>query len=230
MRESFDSQTYYHIYNRGVDKRILFEDERDYRRFYESMYLLTDKNFKHPGGNTTYPDMLLAGAEVLSMDRQPLVSVVAFCLMTNHFHMLVKAIEPDGISRYYQRLGNGYAHYFNLRHARSGRLFESPFKAVPVDTEEHLQLLPRYIHLNALDKTSHAWRDGQSPDWEQAGPFLSEYQWSSHSLYAGNEQLLPLVDENAVRKWFPTSQEYDSYLKVSTIFGEELTFVRHLAT
>ena len=228
MREPFDSNAYYHVYNRGVDKRVIFFGEEDFRRFYESMYLFSDRRYVHAGGWSIEKDMLLSGAEVYALDREPLVSVIAYCLKSNHFHLLMRQHVPDGISRFLHRLGMGYANYFNLKYERSGRLWEGPFKAKPVDTLEHLQLLPRYIHLNALDGTDTRWRDSDGEtDWVRATEVLRAYPWSSHHLYAGRAQRFPLLDESVIRAWFPTAADYEAYLCLPRAYGqEELTFTR----
>ncbi len=227
MREPIVSNSYYHVYNRGVDKRVIFLDEHDYHRFYESMYLFNDLNYKHRGGTEIEREALLAGHEVYSYGREPLVSIVSFCLRPTHFHLLLKQTVPEGISKFLHRVGMGYANYFNIRYDRKGRLCEGPFKAKPVDSEEHLQLLPRYIHLNALDGSPFEWRDGGHTNWDGgAERKLNEYRWSSHPVYLKNKQRLPVVDEEIVRKWFATKEAYLQYLKVPTFFGaEEPSFV-----
>lgn len=230
MREPFDSMAYYHVYNRGVDKRVLFQEERDFQRFYNSLYLFNDVDYRHPG-RTIEKDTLLAASGMLSELRTTHVSIVAFCLMNNHFHILMKATNPGGISKFLHKLEMGYSKGFNKKYDRTGALFESAFKAEPVDFEEHLQLLPRYIHLNALDGTGHSWRNGQKPEWKAADKLLDAYRWSSHSAFARQEQDLPVVDMAIVQEWFPTPQEYFEYLRVPTVYGAEApTFARHSVT
>lgn len=106
----------------------------------------------------------------------------------------------------------GYTKYFNLKHERTGRLFESSYQLKPADHEGHMEHLPRYIHLNALDGTTFSWRDGQTPDWDKALVALEKYPWSSHSAYMQNPQTLPVVDELFVTTTFPSPTEYVAYL------------------
>lgn len=220
MREPFDSQAYYHVYNRGVDKRNIFEDTADIQRFYNSLYLLNDEDYKHPG-TLLEKEALISAAGMLAWDRNTHVSIAAFCLMTNHFHLLLKTTVPGGISKFLHKLEMSYSKGFNEKYGRTGALFEGAFKAKPVDREEHLQLLPRYIHLNALDGTACHWREGQVPDWSTAEKLLDAHHWSSHSAYAQGEQDLPVVDMSIVRKWFPTAEEYSAYLSIPTVYGSE---------
>jgi putative transposase len=227
MREPFDPSAYYHVYNRGVDKRNIFGDQEDVQRFYNSLYLLNDENYRHPG-RLLQKEALISAAGMLAEDRKRHVSIAAFCLMTNHFHLLIKATGSDGISRFLHKLEMSYAKGFNEKYDRTGALFEGAFKAKPVDFEEHLQLLPRYIHLNALDGTQHAWRNGKSPDWEKAALALNGYRWSSHEAYAMRDQDLPVVDMDIVSEWFPSPEDYISYLRIPTVYGaEDPTFASH---
>ncbi len=194
------------------------------------MYLFNDVDYRHPG-RPIEKDAMLAASGMLSEFRTTHVSIVSFCLMSNHFHILMKAANPNGISKFLHKLEMGYSKGFNKKYSRTGALFESEFKAKPVDSQEHLQLLPRYIHLNVLDATPHKWRDGNKPDWPVADKSLNEYRWSSHAAYARQEQDLPVVDMDIVKKWFPTPQDYLEYLRVPTYHGaEELTDVRHSVT
>jgi putative transposase len=221
MREPFDSAAIYHIYNRGVDKRVIFSSQNDFQRFYESLYLFNNRNYRHPGGNSIENSLQLAGSEVLADERDRFVQVIAFCLKPNHYHLLLKQLHPGGISDFLHRLAMGYTKYFNLKHERTGRLFESSYKLKPADWQEHLDLLPRYIHLNVLDGTPLEWRlRDRTIDWNQALEILNRYPWSSHSVYMYGMQLLPVVDETAVRELFPDGDAYWKYITNSPSLGD----------
>lgn len=212
MREPFDSRCYYHVYNRGVDKRPIFLDEGDFRRFYESMYLFNDANYRHLSSRPEHKELLLSSHEMFFVDRDPDVRIVAFCLLNNHFHLLLLQIRADGISKFLHRLSMGYVRYFNLKYHRTGSLFEGAFKAKPVDFEEHLEILPRYIHLNALDGSSLAWRGGEILSYELVRTLLDNYKWSSHHAYTDKGQALPVVDDEEIRKRFRNTGDYWNYL------------------
>lgn len=205
--------SYYHVYNRGVDKRQIFQSERDYERFLESMYLFNDRKYTHQRGDADIKASLLSCHEVLALEREPLVKVLSYELSPNHFHLFMKQNMPGGMAKFFQKLASGYTRYFNLTNGRTGRLFESSYKAQPTDFEEHKYHIPRYIHLNALDGTDLAWRDGKITDWERASAILDAYPWSSHHVYAGKEQVLPIVDEDEIRALFPEPELYWAYLK-----------------
>ena len=87
--------------------------------------------------------------ELDGKERQPLVSIISFCLIPNHFHSFLRQETDQGISKFLHRLSMGYTKYFNLRYSRTGHLFESAYKIVPVEQDAHFTHLSRYIHLNA---------------------------------------------------------------------------------
>ncbi|MBI4135819.1 transposase [Candidatus Uhrbacteria bacterium] len=206
----FVNGQFYHIFNRGTEKRVIFQDNADFRRFYESMYLFNDGNFSNPGGRSSLRD----GVPSLRDDtRDPFVQVVSFCLLPNHFHMLLGPLKDGGITEFMYRLGMGYARYFNKRYERTGRLFEGTFKAVHVARDAQFLHLPRYIHLNALDLTHYNWREGKIQNWIAAEKFLDQYPWSSHPVYCGQNQQLPIVDRGVMAEIFPTPDAYRKFLR-----------------
>ena len=213
MAKEFSNDFYYHAYNRGVDKRAIFQDTLDFQRFYWSLYLFNDANYKNPGNDPYYNDVLLAGAEQLAQDRDQLVKIISFCLLPNHFHLLVKQVKDGGVSKFFQKLGIGYVKYFNRKYERTGHLFEMNFKAIATDSDTHLFHLPRYIHLNAIDYSPLPWREGHIDDWARAQRILEGYPWSSHDAYMGRPQQLPVVDEEEVRNLFKSPEDYMQYLE-----------------
>lgn len=204
---------YYHIFNRGVDQRVIFQDENDYWRFTAGMFLFADEKFKNPGTKSWLQKDMLDSLLETERGRKPMVEVISYCLLPNHFHMLLRQLSDNGVERYLHKLGMAYARYFNHRYQRSGRLFENPYKSVLVDNDPQFYHLPRYIHLNILDLTGFRWRDGVVDDWEKAFRFMDEYRWSSHRVYNGFEQELPVVDEMKVREPYGAPSEYREYLK-----------------
>ncbi len=125
---------YYHIYNRGVEKRDIFMDDQDYRVFlgYLKLYLDPDQKKR--------PDNL----PELSKE----IDLLAYCLMPNHFHLLVRQNTAEGITKLMKSIGTKYAMYFNTRHNRVGSLFQGTYKAVLAESDEQIMHLTRYIHLN----------------------------------------------------------------------------------
>lgn len=131
----------YHIYNRGVDKRIVFNDKVDFFRFHQSMQLF---NSLEQSGSIYE----LCWKEDWIDNQIPLVRIHAYCLLNNHFHLLLTQVTDGGISEFMKRLGGGYTSYFNERHERSGALFQGKFKRVHCSSNEKLLHLATYINLN----------------------------------------------------------------------------------
>src|SRR3989338_5121487 len=147
----FENEHFYHIYNRGVEKRDIFIDKNDYLRFLEGL-----KEFNNPEMVTLRDPPPYRG---LTSVRKKLVRIHAFCLMPNHFHLLLEQIADNGIPLFMQKLGTGYTMYFNLVNQRVGGLFQGTFKAKIIENETYLMHLLRYIHLNPIELVEAKWKE-----------------------------------------------------------------------
>jgi putative transposase len=178
------------------------------------MYLFNDENFCNPGGFSSLRDVNNLKRLLETGDKRTrLVNILSYCLVPNHFHLLLEQLVNDGIPKFMHCLGMGYALYFNKRYDRTGRLYESTFKAILVERDAQFIHLPRYIHLNALDLTNLNWRDGKVDNWEEAEQFLDSYKWSSHLVYNGENQFLPVVERSILNELLPNSKSYRAFLK-----------------
>lgn len=154
---SFDPNFYYHVYNCGVEKRRTFLNERDYQRFLGAAeYYLHDQGISYvqfqelnERAITLYRKLNPEGLETLR------VKIVAFCLMPNHFHFLIKPAKDGGISRFISDITNSYTKYFNIKNKRVGNLFQGTFKAKPITSEASFLQVSRYIHLNPDDPNTY---------------------------------------------------------------------------
>lgn len=140
---------YYHIYNRGVDKRAVFVDVQDADRFLESMKAF---NAVLPIGSL-YELSFLSANPKLGGSTAKLVETIAYCLNPNHYHFILRQKVDGGISEFMKRLNGGYTWYFNNRRKRNGALFQGRFRSVHVDSNEYLLHLSAYVNLN--DKVHH---------------------------------------------------------------------------
>lgn len=141
----FANQEVYHIFNRGVEKRVTFEDKRDLERFTQT---LDYYRFQNPPSRFSFRKRPKLTKK--SGDTTLLVEILCYCLMPNHFHLLLKQIEKNGITTFLSKVTNSYTKYFNTKHKRVGPLFQGTFKAVRVEDDEQLVHVSRYIHLNPL--------------------------------------------------------------------------------
>jgi len=144
---------YYHVFNRGVDKRTVFQDAQDFDRFLLS---LVDFNSVEPIGSIyeysfqKKPQLGNLVSKSKKKEKKPLVELVAYCLNKNHFHLILKQCIERGIEKFMHRLGLGFTKYFNERYKRNGSLFQGPFKAVHIESNEQLIHLSAYVNLNNL--------------------------------------------------------------------------------
>ncbi|MDP3935074.1 MAG: transposase [Candidatus Giovannonibacteria bacterium] len=135
---------FYHIYNRGVDKRNIFADTTDLKRFFQSM---DEFNTLEPIGSL-YENSFLTKEVLTKRKIKRLVNFVAYCLNPNHYHYILEEAAENGISQFMHRLSGGYTWYFNQRHKRSGSLFQGTFKAKYIDSNEYLLRTSIYVNLN----------------------------------------------------------------------------------
>jgi len=205
----------FHILNRGVDKRNIFLDDQDYFRFIHDLFEFNDIN---PAFNLGY---LLSRNKNQSIDfrnqydkkpRKLIVEILAFCLMPNHFHLLVKQKENGGITKFMRKLGAGYANYFNQKYERTGTLFQGKYKAVLVNREAHFIHLPYYIHFNPLDLLMPEWRTEKIKNYQKAIKFLESYRWSSHPDYIGKKNFPSVTQREFLLKIFGGPKNYKKEL------------------
>ena len=157
---------FYHIYNRGLAKQEIFLDKNDYLRMLSTFSFYLEKIPKAKYSITKKEEL---NKILLCLPSEPLAQISAYCLMPNHFHLILKQIDEKGISEFMRKSLNSYTRYFNTKSNRIGPIFQGKFKAVLISSDEQLIHLSRYIHLNpfvaGLAKTPQ------------------EYAWSSYNLY-----------------------------------------------
>jgi len=162
-REKFAIGEYYHIYNRGVDKRETIKNPTDAKRFFQSLKFF---NSKEP-----VKSLRQVISDKNSTNRKvsdALVEIVCYALNPNHFHFLLKEINDGGISEFMKRIGGGYTWYFNNKYKRSGSLFQGTFKSVRIESNEQLLHLSVYINLNwKVHKISGLTAGVEKSSWDE---------------------------------------------------------------
>ncbi len=202
----------YHIYNRGVEKRNIFLDDQDHYRFIHDLYEMNNKNAVKNSGyhfNITgfHQDSLsLPDKESPRAKRMPMVDILAFALMPNHFHLLLMQKSDRGIVRFMQKIGTGYTMYFNKKYKRVGGLFQGRFKAKVIKDESHYYQLPFYLHANPLGL--HLNKD-KKQSINSSLNFLEKYRWSSFMDYAGIKNFPSVINKEVFNSFF--SKEKTSY-------------------
>ena len=202
----FSEGEYYHVYNRGVDKRDIFLVGDDSRRFQKLLYV----------ANST------KGVEMRIVKNLPLekieigekiVAVGAYCLMPNHFHILMKEITQGGISSFMSKLSTGYSMYFNTVNKRSGALFQGAFKAEHVDNDEYLKYLYSYIHLNPVKLIDPTWKELGICDVKKTRTYLENYHSSSYLDYLGVDRDQKLIlSKSEFPDYFDKPKDFQEYV------------------
>ncbi len=185
----------YHIYNRGNSKQTIFHDQEDYFRFIKLLFLSNGKNnFK----------IHLIDNNIYDFDRgEQIVDIGAYCLMPNHFHLLVKQTSDEGISKFMQKISTGYSMYYNKKYKRTGGLFEGKFKSKHAGKDNYLKYLFSYIHLNPIKLIDPEWKENGIKDKGHALSFLDQYKFSSYQDFSGsNRPQNKIINTNAFPNYF----------------------------
>ena len=140
--------------------------------------------------------------------------LVSFCLMPNHFHLIVKEVEENGTARYMQRVLNSYTKYYNTKYNKSGHLFQGPYKAVHIKNNNQLLYLSSYIHRNPRELKE--WLNKENI-----------YQWSSYQDFVNKNRFEELLVLDIINEQFRNKEDYDKFIKTSTakLFNEELDWI-----
>jgi putative transposase len=208
----------YHVYNRGIDKRLITADKWDYRRLVKTLWFYRWQNSKIKLSTflSAKSDNKIALLEVLN-SLHFRVEILAYCIMPNHFHLLIRQLEDNGISKFIGDVENSYTRYFNLTQNRLGALLLNQFKAVRIEDIEQLLHLSRYIHLNPLTS------------WILIKPEeLDTYEWSSWNEYMGQEVRITLCNTNPVLQEFRSRNEYRKFVLDQVDYQRELDAIKHL--
>lgn len=207
---------YYHVFNRGVNKRYIFKSKFEYSRFVLSLKFYN---------SLEYPIRFSMFTKLASDQRQEIWNrlqkektnsdIISYCLMPNHFHLLLKQNTENGISKFLANLQNSYARYFNIKNERTGPLFQGQFKAVKIDSEEQLLHVSRYIHLNpyssAIIKTSND---------------LLSYPWSSFQEYISSVKF-PICKKDDILVNFKQNS-YKDFVLDNAEYQKSLEDIKHL--
>lgn len=199
----FSIGEFYHVYNRGTDKRIIFNDQYDKQRFVHLLYLCNSQR------NIVFRDILVEEVYQQELDGA-IVDIGAYCLMPNHFHLLIHEKVEGGISLFMLKLLTAYATYFNKKYERTGSLFEGKFKATHADSDEYLKYLFSYIHLNPVKTIDPKWKENGISSREKAKRYLSLYTHSSYLDYLEIKRVEGVIlNKEAFPEYFDSLQKFE---------------------
>ncbi len=193
---------FFHIYNRGNSKQVIFKDAADYSRFQQMLYAMNAQE---------KVSLRLIEKDVMyRYDRgQQLVYIGAYCLMPNHFHILLTPAVEKGIQTFMQKISTGYSMYFNKRYERTGSLFEGRFKSLHVDSDEYLKYLFSYIHLNPLKLIEPLWKEKGLENIVDGKKYLDDYFFSSYSDFSGkSREESAILNKDRTPEYFPNEHMF----------------------
>jgi len=198
---------FYHVFNRGAERKKIFIVGRDYDRFLRTLryYNKSEKKVRYSRFNPSIHKY---------DDTEKMVNIIAYCLMPNHFHLLLRQVQDNAISKLIGQVCNSYTKYFNIKRKRFGRLFHGNFKAVRIENDSQLLHVSRYIHLN---------------------PFVAKivkepknYQFSSYREYI-NSDLKQICDgKDYILSHFRREGAYADFVSDHMEYAESLAAIKHL--
>lgn len=213
----------YHALNRGVDGRDLFKDDQDRIRFVHDLFEFNDQK---PAPHVHTPQRI--GGFVNPHIRKRLVDIHGWCLMKNHYHLILSERIDGGLSLFLRKLNVGYANYFNERYSRTGTLFQGRTKKIPVEHQSHFLYLLHYVHLNPLDYLSGSqnWRERSKSGIKsssEAVQYLTTYRWSSYLDYVGQKNFPSILSASLFKNSLGNYQrEIIGFLKDAEYEGSDL--------
>ena len=202
----FIPNEYYHCYCRGTEKRKVFLSKTDYQRFIHLLFVCNSKKIIHLSDHKKK-----SFAEIFEIEREEtLVEIGAYCLMPNHFHILLKEREDGNISLFMQKLMTAYTMYFNKKYERTGSLFESKFRAQHANENIYLKYLFSYIHLNPVKLIQKDWKENGIKNKNQTKKFLSQYEYSSYLDYMEEKRAQEIIlNKKAFPEYFSNKKEFE---------------------
>jgi len=210
MRTKFVNNEYYHVYNRGVERRKIFLDIHDYDRFMLSLQLMNYeqdglmilwRDYKEAKPNAQIKDFLRLNLRDRGKEKK-LVEIICYCLNQNHYHLILKQVSEKGIERFMQRIGTGHTMYFNKKSKRSGVLFQGGFKSAHIDSNEYLLYLSAYVNGNNF---IHGYRKDFS------------WPYSSMAEYVGKNKKC-LCEKKVILEQFKDAHEYGKFCKTNIFY------------
>lgn len=208
----------YHVFNRSVARQPIFQNNREYETF---LNLLEYYRFSNPPLRFSHFQRLNIQEKKKLLNKlytqnKNLIDIYVFSLMPNHYHFILKQVTDSGIMNYIRLCQNSYARYFNIKDNRSGSLFQSPFKAVRIETEEQLKHVARYIHLNQL--TSFILKKFED---------LKSYNWNSYTDYLSNNPR-KFVNTSYLINLFKNPDKFEEFTKDNLDYQRKLEIIKHL--
>ncbi len=229
MYREFAIGEYYHVYNRGNRKEIIFYNEKDMWRFLQTLRFFNDtrsslnvlrqlltSDVNRPVHRTS--SVFELGWPPKWPEQEPLVIILCYCLVPNHFHLLLKEIREGGISKFMQKIGIGFSKYSNIKYDNVGSLFQGPYQVKLIEEQRYLEYLMVYIQVINVLELFPGGLEAALKDPKKGMVFVDNYIFSSHPDYAGLRNSL-IVGKDILGKIFLTSAHYNQFVR-QTLLGK----------
>lgn len=185
-RTPFAPEEWYHLYSQGIDKRKIFLDKKDFKRFQALLYLA---NSTEPINFELIKAKKMSHEEIFALPRkETLVAIGAYCLMNNHPHLIVQEKVESGITSFMRKLGTAYTMYFDRKHGRIGNLMVKPFRSKHIGDDRYLRHVVQYVHLNPAELFEYGWKKGKVRNMAALEKYLLGYNFSSLLDYFGDKR------------------------------------------
>ena len=209
------NQQIYHVYNRGVERRPIFTTKREFERMIITIWFYHFAQIGiHLSQYLVLPKQEQQVFQERLLEKPQSVSILAFCLMPNHFHFILRQEMEEGVSRFVANITNSYTKYFNLKRKRVGPLFQGTFKAVWVETDDQFLHLTRYIHLNPISS------------FLVRPEYLEVYPWSSYSEYLSPSEM-KICNSEAIHRLI-SLKNYHQFVYNQVDYAQKLEKIKHL--
>lgn len=234
-KENFVEGEFYHLYNRGNSKQNIFLDDHDKSRFMKMLYLCNSNkhiNFRE--------DIVKKKIDVWDFDKgEPVVSIGAWVLMPNHFHILItvpkskRRKSPKSniglkiVSKFMQKVCTSYSKYFNKKYKRTGSLFETNFKSSYIDSDKYAKYIFSYIHLNPVKLIDPNWKENGIKNIDKTIQFLKSYEWSSYLDFCGKNRMQnSIISKKDFPEYFINSKTFEEEILDWLSFGQDYDFAQ----
>ncbi len=216
-KEKTTINSFVHVYNRGNRKQPIVRDSKDKWHFLEMLYYFNDE-FTLMNPFREVQELFRTGLNksffwpLTWPERKPLVKIMAFSILENHFHLFLKEIQEGGITKFMRRLGTGMATYFNKKYQETGRLFQGPYKLRVVDEEIYFKYLSVYIQVKNIFEMYPEGFTQAIEDFDKAYEWAAQYPYCSLADYAGKRNS-PIIDKDILGELFSKPQEYKEFAR-----------------
>ena len=231
-KEPFSVGSFVHVYNRGNRKQAIVRGAKDKWHFLQMLYYFNHEN--------SVPTPFRVLKTLLKSDfsnhliwpkvwreRKPIVKIIAFSLLENHFHLLLKEIKEGGVTKFMRKLGTGMTNYYNVKYQDSGRLFQGSYKARLVDKDNYLKYLSVYIQFKNILDLYPGGEEKAFHNFEDAFNFSLEYPYCSLADYGG-ERKSPIIEKDLLGELFLKKKDYKNFCR-DCLVGSRRTEFNFLA-